>query len=794
MAPLRSKSARARSSAPCAPAASPAARRTVGERAARVAVIDQRVRASTRARPPPRRALRAAAKLTASARAARPSQLARTPIAASGPGSRAARSTSTSCSGGVVLAEHADARERAAPPTARPTRPHPPRAQPSYAARRCATAAAASPPTSSTIPANCSVSSSSCSRPSSVSVRRALRSIRRAASDRPRNASSTAWQRSDVASTAGDPVVMRSSRTMSRHRPPARDTGFGPQSAACGAKPSVAVMRRRSFAARAAVSASSSTASHSANRPTLRERRREDGVRLRRARLVPERERARPRPPRRRASVSSDRSGAVRFASCAEKHVAHARSAASSRALRTRRARAAPCATSPIDSSASQRISSSSARARSSGRATASSARPDNAAAAGRSSRSSARCAAAPQQRCRAPRRAARPDARAAACTRAPARGGSRRARRARRGRPPSCARATRPRARARSARDSFSSRRYAASRIRTWWNRYTGSSIQYVPTGSTSSLRRRLSRTPSTRSLTRVRREVDERTAVELLADDGRELDDRPFVAAQTIDARRQQRADRRRHLDRVDVDGDGPPVRRPHEDVVVHEHAHQLPDEQRVALRRRRDLREQLGRERVRLEQVQRELRRRALVEPFERDDRGGASAFRRATDADRAAPDVPSRRAAPAHRGSTRRGARSRSRSNGSAQWMSSRTRTTGCSRRRRLDEPADRPERLLGRSRRARHRGSPPRASRCGRGPRRPPGCATRKLLDDLLLGVRLRDPDRGCASDRRSARTSTRRPDRIASRARARRRPARPSARAPDASSRAPASR
>ncbi len=38
----------------------------------------------------------------------------------------------------------------------------------------------------------------------------------------------------DVASTAVRPVVMRSTRTTSRQRPPARGTGLGPHSAACG--------------------------------------------------------------------------------------------------------------------------------------------------------------------------------------------------------------------------------------------------------------------------------------------------------------------------------------------------------------------------------------------------------------------------------------------------------------------------------------------------------------------------------------------------------------------------------
>ena len=77
------------------------------------------------------------------------------------------------------------------------------------------------------MPANCSTSRRAWRSPSSVTVRRAESIIRRAAAARPRKASNTAWHRVDVASTAGESVVIRSSRTTSRHRPPARGTGFG---------------------------------------------------------------------------------------------------------------------------------------------------------------------------------------------------------------------------------------------------------------------------------------------------------------------------------------------------------------------------------------------------------------------------------------------------------------------------------------------------------------------------------------------------------------------------------------
>ncbi len=78
----------------------------------------------------------------------------------------------------------------------------------------------------------------------SVTVRRAESIIRRAAAPRPRKASNTAWHRVDVASTAGESVAIRKSRTTSRHRPPARGTGFGPHSAARGAPANTALSRR----------------------------------------------------------------------------------------------------------------------------------------------------------------------------------------------------------------------------------------------------------------------------------------------------------------------------------------------------------------------------------------------------------------------------------------------------------------------------------------------------------------------------------------------------------------------
>ena len=142
---------------------------------------------------------------------------------------------------------------------------------PSYAARSGPIAAAGSPAISSTMPVRYAVSSSPWRRPSSSSVARDDASIERDTSNRPRSASSTAWHRIDVASTDGDAVVMRRRRTTSRQRPPARATGLGPNSAAWGAAPRTAVTRRRSSTARAAPSARSSSTSASPTRPEARE-------------------------------------------------------------------------------------------------------------------------------------------------------------------------------------------------------------------------------------------------------------------------------------------------------------------------------------------------------------------------------------------------------------------------------------------------------------------------------------------------------------------------------------------
>ena len=140
--------------------------------------------------------------------------------------------------------------------------------------------------------------------------------MRRAASIRPRSASSTAWQRSATASTAGRAVGDRAAPGRRRGSVPlARVTGLGPQSAAGGASARIASASRRSPAARAAASAASSARSAAPIWPEALEREGVDVVRLRLAGEVADGPHgARPRR-RSTATISVSRSGSASTAS-----------------------------------------------------------------------------------------------------------------------------------------------------------------------------------------------------------------------------------------------------------------------------------------------------------------------------------------------------------------------------------------------------------------------------------------------------------------------------------------------
>ena len=81
------------------------------------------------------------------------------------------------------------------------------------------------------------------------------------------------------------------------------------------------------------------------------------------------------------------------------------------------------------------------------------------------------------------------------------------------------------------------------------------------------------------------------ERPAVEGLAHHRRGLEHRPLAWCEPVDAGGQEGVDRQRHLDLGQVDGDPPCAVHQLQHAVVDEHAHELPDEERVALAGRRD-----------------------------------------------------------------------------------------------------------------------------------------------------------------------------------------------------------
>ena len=130
-------------------------------------------------------------------------------------------------------------------------------------------------------------------------------------------------------------------------------------------------------------------------------------------------------------------------------------------------------------------------------------------------------------------------------------------------------------------------------------------------------------------------------------------------------------------------ELDRGGPAVALAPERAVVHEHAHQLAEEERVALAGREHAARDGGRQRVGADHARGEPRRRAGVEAAERHHVGDAA--RPATparSARRAARGAPPRGRAAARRRPTARGARSRSSSSGSAHCRSSIASTTGC----------------------------------------------------------------------------------------------------------------
>ena len=534
------------------------------------------------------------------------------------------------------------------------------------------------------MPANRSVSSKPWRRPSSSSDARAEASIERDTSKRPRSASSTAWQRIDVASTEGDAVVMRSSRTTSRHRPPARATGLGPNNAAIGRRaehegdaPRVvgragraqrevehgfrftdpaeagedpgphlvrlrltgAVAQRlegRGSRGRGRVGVEQRVGSGQADQLGFETRgpRRELGVRAGHALAAPRRaaRRARRRPTR--AGTRTRRSRARPGSRPRIREAPRAHVGPTSRPSRGRRApaRAAP----PPTTTRRRGVRAGRCRRR----------------------RSRARCGTG---------RPVRSDsAIAASCS------------------PISVAAAASvhsPTRWWRSARLPLRRRRYAASRMSTWWNRCTGSSPQYVPVGSTSSLRRMASSNDGTAS----RGSASSRSAPR--------LNSAPITDANSSTCRSSvgSRSTRAASSDWIVggtstasasiVSSHSPSAAAP-DDVVAHQHAHELAHEQRVAVGRCGEPLDQPGRQ---ADRCRADRPRVARLRPGRarrgRARRRRAARSRPTTAAPRvarAAPGTSSITAAPSIHSAR---CSNKSRSLGSAHWMSSITMTTG-----------------------------------------------------------------------------------------------------------------
>ena len=109
--------------------------------------------------------------------------------------------------------------------------------------------------------------------------------------------------------------------------------------------------------------------------------------------------------------------------------------------------------------------------------------------------------------------------------------------------------------------------------------------------------------------------------SARELPSDDGGALEDRTLRGPEALDARREQRVDRRRHLERGQLHAGRPAVALASEDPVVHQHADQLADEERVALAGRQHAARDRRRQLFGPDDVGGEPRRRARVEAAER-----------------------------------------------------------------------------------------------------------------------------------------------------------------------------
>jgi hypothetical protein len=120
---------------------------------------------------------------------------------------------------------------------------------------------------------------------------------------------------------------------------------------------------------------------------------------------------------------------------------------------------------------------------------------------------------------------------------------------------------------------------------------------------------------------------ELVEGTAVHLWADHRRPLQHGSFLGAEAVKPRRQQRVDRRRHVDGRGVHGERPDAVDTPEHAIVDEHPHELAHEERVAVARGTQSREKGSRHLVGRQQLARQVIGGFAVEALEWKEDSGA-----------------------------------------------------------------------------------------------------------------------------------------------------------------------
>jgi hypothetical protein len=125
-------------------------------------------------------------------------------------------------------------------------------------------------------------------------------------------------------------------------------------------------------------------------------------------------------------------------------------------------------------------------------------------------------------------------------------------------------------------------------------------------------------------------RQELCDGGARELPADDRRTLEHGALLRSEPLDARREERLDRRWHLEGRELHAADPAIALALERSILDEHPHELADEEWIPFARREHATRNRGGQRIRADHIRRELGCRAGVEPPERhhvgDERAG------------------------------------------------------------------------------------------------------------------------------------------------------------------------